>query len=290
MIVTAILMQSVEQLDTLREHVKQWRNDKLSIAFVPTMGNLHQGHLSLVRRAQELADKVVVSVFVNPLQFDDKNDLSAYPRTLDTDLIKLESVDCDLVFTPTANVIYPNGMDKQTVITVPGMDDKLCGQARAGHFDGVATVVAILFNMVQADVAVFGEKDYQQLLLIRKMVNDLNIPINIVSGDTYREKNGLAMSSRNQYLTAEQRDIAADLYQNLLVIKNKIEQGEEDFASLEQDTVKHLQESGFIPDYVDIRRADNLERAQRGDKSLRILVAARLGNARLIDNIVCNLA
>ncbi|NOQ93431.1 MAG: pantoate--beta-alanine ligase [Methylophaga sp.] len=283
-------MQAVEQLDALREQVKQWRNDKLSIAFVPTMGNLHQGHLSLVRRAQELADKVIVSVFVNPLQFDDKNDLSAYPRTLDADLLKLESVNCDLVFTPTANVIYPNGMDKQTVITVPDMDDKLCGQARAGHFDGVATVVAKLFNMVQADVAVFGEKDYQQLLLIRKMVNDLNIPINIVAGETYREENGLAMSSRNQYLTAEQRDIAADLYQNLLDIKNKIEQGEDDFAFLEQETVKRLQESGFIPDYVDIRRADNLERAQKRDRSLRVLVAARLGNARLIDNIACNLA
>jgi len=283
-------MQSVESVDELRQQIKQWRDKQLSIAFVPTMGNLHQGHLSLVNRAQELADKVVVSVFVNPLQFDDKNDLSAYPRTLADDLKQLESVSCDVVFTPTADVIYPNGMEKQTIITVPGMDDKLCGQARPGHFDGVATVVAKLFNMVQADVAVFGEKDYQQLLLIKKMVSDLNIPINIIGATTHREQNGLAMSSRNQYLSAQQRDDAADLYQSLLLVKEQLEQGEEDFSALEQAAFENLQVLGFIPDYVDIRRADNLEQAKIGDKSLRILVAARLGNARLIDNIACNLA
>jgi len=283
-------MQSVESVDELRQQIKQWRDKQLSIAFVPTMGNLHQGHLSLVNRAQELADKVVVSVFVNPLQFDDKNDLSAYPRTLADDLKQLEFVACDVVFTPTADVIYPNGMEKQTIITVPGMDDKLCGQARPGHFDGVATVVAKLFNMVQADVAVFGEKDYQQLLLIKKMVSDLNIPINIIGATTHREKNGLAMSSRNQYLSAQQRDDAADLYQSLLLVKEQLEQGEEDFSALEQAAFENLQALGFIPDYVDIRRADNLEQAKIGDKSLRILVAARLGNARLIDNIACNLA
>ena len=283
-------MQSVESVDELRQQIKQWRDKQLSIAFVPTMGNLHQGHLSLVNRAQELADKVVVSVFVNPLQFDDKNDLSAYPRTLADDLKQLESVACDVVFTPTADVIYPNGMEKQTIITVPGMDDKLCGQARPGHFDGVATVVAKLFNMVQADVAVFGEKDYQQLLLIKKMVSDLNIPINIIGATTHREQNGLAMSSRNQYLSAQQRDDAADLYQSLLLVKEQLEQGEEDFSALEQAAFENLQALGFIPDYVDIRRADNLEQAKIGDKSLRILVAARLGNARLIDNIACNLA
>jgi len=283
-------MQSVESVEALRQQIKQWRSEQLSIAFVPTMGNLHQGHLSLVNRAQELADKVVVSVFVNPLQFDDKNDLSAYPRTLITDLEQLESVACDLVFTPTADVIYPNGMEEQSIITVPGMDDKLCGQARPGHFDGVATVVAKLFNMVQADVAVFGEKDYQQLLLIKKMVSDLNIPINIIGGTTHREESGLAMSSRNQYLTKQQRADAAGLYQSLLVVKEQLEQGEEDFSALEQVAFENLQAFGFVPDYVDIRRADNLEQAKIGDKSLRILAAARLGNARLIDNIACNLA
>jgi len=283
-------MQSVESVESLRKQVKQWHEDKLTVAFVPTMGNLHQGHLSLVRRAQELSDKVIVSVFVNPLQFDDKNDLSAYPRTLDADLRQLGSVDCDLVFTPTAGTIYPSGMDGQSIITVPGMDDKLCGQARPGHFDGVATVVAKLFNMVQADVAVFGEKDYQQLLLIKKMVSDLNIPITIIGAATHREVNGLAMSSRNQYLSAQQREKAADLYQSLLTVKKQLEQGNKDFLSMEKSAFKNLQESGFMPDYVDIRCADNLEQAKKGDSSLRILAAARLGSARLIDNIACNLA
>jgi len=283
-------MQSVESVESLRKQVKQWHEEKLTVAFVPTMGNLHQGHLSLVRRAQELSDKVIVSVFVNPLQFDDKNDLSAYPRTLEDDLRQLESVDCDLVFTPTAKTIYPSGMDGQTLITVPGMDDKLCGQARPGHFGGVATVVAKLFNMVQADVAVFGEKDYQQLLLIKKMVSDLNIPITIIGAATHREENGLAMSSRNQYLSAQQREKAADLYQSLLTVKKQLEQGNKDFSSIEKAAFKDLQESGFIPDYVDIRCADNLEQAKTSDKSLRILAAARLGNARLIDNIACDLA
>jgi len=283
-------MHSVESIDALREKVKQWRQDKLTIAFVPTMGNLHLGHLSLVEKAKQLADKVVVSVFVNPMQFDDKNDLSAYPRTLTADIELLASVNCDLVFIPTSELIYPNGMDNQTVITVPGMDDKLCGQARPGHFDGVATVVTKLFNMVQADIAVFGEKDYQQLLLIKKMVADLNLAVQVVAGETYRENNGLAMSSRNQYLTTQQRDEAAYLYQSLMKMKEKLEQGEEDYAALEKTTFKHLQEAGFYPDYVDIRRADNLAKAEKDDKSLRILIAARLGAARLIDNIACNLA
>ena len=283
-------MQSVESVDALRKQVKQWHEDKLTVAFVPTMGNLHQGHLSLVHRAQELADKVIVSIFVNPLQFDDKKDLSAYPRTLETDLRQLDSVACDLVFTPTAEVIYPDGMDEQTIITVPSMDDKLCGKARPGHFDGVATVVAKLFNMVQADIAVFGEKDYQQLLLIKKMVSDLNIPITIIGEPTHREENGLAMSSRNQYLTVQQREQAAYLYQSLLMVKNKLEQGYDDYSALEVEAFNNLQEMGFIPDYVDIRHAENLEQAKKGDKPLRVLVAARLGSARLIDNIACNLA
>jgi len=283
-------MHAVAGVDELRQQINQWREDKVTVAFVPTMGNLHQGHLSLLKKAQALADKVVVSIFVNPLQFDDKNDLSAYPRTLEDDLNKLETAECDLVFTPTANVIYPNGMAEQTIITVPGMDDKLCGQARAGHFDGVATVVAKLFNMVQADIAVFGEKDYQQLLLIKKMVLDLNLPIRILGAETYREDNGLAMSSRNQYLTAQQRESAATLYQTLLSVRKNLEQGDTELRTLELNAFKHLQDLGFKPDYVDIRHADSLEQAEQGDKSLRVLVAARLGNARLIDNIACNLA
>ena len=283
-------MQRLETISALRAQIKAWRKQNLTIAFVPTMGNLHQGHLSLVNRAKELADKVVVSVFVNPLQFDDKADLTAYPRTLDADIQQLTSVDCDVVFTPTVELMYPEGMDCHTHITVPNMDDKLCGLKRPGHFDGVATVVTKLLNMVQADIAVFGEKDYQQLLLIKKMVRDLNIAVDIVGSPTYREENGLAMSSRNQYLTEEQREQAAAIYQILLSIKEKLEQGEHKITDIQQQAIKELQDLGFEPDYVDIRRADDLEIALPDDHSLRVLVAARLGRARLIDNIACDLA
>ena len=243
----------------------------------------------MLAKAKELADTVVVSIFVNPLQFDDKADLSAYPRTLEVDIQQLESSQCDLLFTPTADVMYPQGMKSQTIVTVPNMDDKLCGRNRLGHFDGVATVVTKLFNMVQADVAVFGEKDYQQLLLIKTMVHDLDLPIEIVGAQTYREKSGLAMSSRNQYLTEQQRQQAAGLYQTLSSVKQQIEQGERNFLMLQQQAKSSLLELGFTPDYVDIRCADSLELATENDKSLRILAAARLGQTRLIDNIACDL-
>jgi pantoate--beta-alanine ligase len=282
-------MKTVKTVAELRQQITEWKQAGQRIALVPTMGNLHQGHLSLVTQAKVLADKIIVSIFVNPLQFDDKADLSAYPRTLKTDFEQLTSVECDAVFTPTAQIMYPEGMDEQTIITVPGMDDKLCGQARPGHFDGVATVVAKLFNLVQADVAVFGEKDYQQLLLIKKMVADLNLPLEIMGLPTYREASGLAMSSRNQYLTEPQREQASSIYRILTDIKAKLKKGDSDFGALEQNAVKELQQLGFVPDYVDIRQAGNLERAKRSDKALRILLAARIGKARLIDNIACNL-
>lgn len=283
-------MQTAETITALRTQIKVWRQQNQTIAFVPTMGNLHQGHLSLVAKAQELADKVVVSVFVNPLQFNDTTDLAAYPRTLEQDIQQLVSVDCDLLFTPTSEMMYPNGMEAQTTVSVPGMDDKLCGRDRPGHFDGVVTIVNKLFNMVQADIAIFGEKDYQQLLLIKIMVQDLNLPIEIVGSPTYRESSGLAMSSRNQYLTDPQREQAAELYQTLLTVKAQLEQGDQSFDAIQQQAIEHLNNSGFATDYVDIRRADNLEQAKAGEKSLRILLAAKLGQARLIDNIVCNLA
>ena len=283
-------MQIAETITALRTQIKVWRQQNQTIAFVPTMGNLHQGHLSLVAKAQELADKVVVSVFVNPLQFNDATDLAAYPRTLEQDIQQLVSVDCDLLFTPTSEMMYPNGMEAQTTVSVPGMDDKLCGRDRPGHFDGVVTIVNKLFNMVQADIAIFGEKDYQQLLLIKIMVQDLNLPIEIVGLPTYRESSGLAMSSRNQYLTDPQREQAAELYQTLLTVKAQLEQGDQSFDAIQQQAIEHLNNSGFATDYVDIRRSDNLEQAKAGEKSLRILLAAKLGQARLIDNIVCNLA
>ncbi len=283
-------MQHVSTVSALRAEINAWRQRDLQVAFVPTMGNLHEGHLSLVTEARKLADRVVTSIFVNPLQFDDKADLSVYPRTLDQDIQQLTSVECDLVFTPSAETMYPDGMDKHTIITVPGMDDKLCGRSRPGHFDGVATVVAKLFNMVRADIAVFGEKDYQQLLLIKKMVVELNIPIKIIGLPTFREQNGLAMSSRNQYLTPQQRNQAASLYRILNDIKTKLEKGESKFAILEQKAWEELQNLGFDPDYVEIRQAGNLELAKQSDKALRILLAARLGKARLIDNIACDLS
>lgn len=281
-------MNIVSTIETLRKQVTQWKQAGETIAFVPTMGNLHQGHLSLLTKAKSLADKVVVSIFVNPLQFNNKADLSAYPRTLAADIQQLQSNQCDLLFTPMADVIYPHGMTAHTIVTVPNMD-KLCGKHRPAHFDGVATVVLKLFNMVQADIAVFGEKDFQQVALIKTMVADLNMPIDIISVPTLRETSGLAMSSRNQYLTKQQREQAAELYQTLLTVKQKIEQGSDDFLQLQKEAVDTLTALGFEPDYVDIRRSDNLALAKLGDKSLQILVAAQLGTARLIDNIACHL-
>jgi pantoate--beta-alanine ligase len=283
-------MQITETINVLRAQVNAWRLAKQTIAFVPTMGNLHEGHLSLVNKAKELADKVVVSIFVNPMQFDDQNDLSAYPRTVDEDVQLLTPIGCDVLFLPSADKMYPEGMQAQTVVSVPGSDDKLCGLARKGHFDGVATIVTKLFNIVQADVAVFGEKDYQQLLVIKKLAKDLSIPVEVIGASTLREPSGLALSSRNQYLTEDERVNASNLYLVLTQIKDKIEQGERDYFSLQQQGKAQLSSFGFAPDYLDIRNADNLNLAQPDDSALRILVAARLGKARLIDNVACNLA
>lgn len=284
-------MQIVESILSLRGQIKTWRAEHQTIAFVPTMGNLHEGHLSLLKKAQTLADKVVVSIFVNPLQFDDQQDLARYPRTLEADIKKLMQAGCNLLFTPDTDVMYPQGMDFHTFIHVPGMDDKLCGLERPGHFDGVATVVTKLFNMVQPDVAVFGEKDYQQLLLIRKLVNDLNLPVKIVGAATVREQNGLAMSSRNQHLDDSQKQQAAMLYSSLLAMKQQLESGRDDFQTLLAESKSQLVEAGFSVDYLDIRRSADLQNARpTEDKQLRLLAAGRLCGIRLIDNIACNLA
>jgi pantoate--beta-alanine ligase len=284
-------MQIVESILSLRGQIKTWRAENQTIAFVPTMGNLHEGHISLVKKAQTLADKVVVSIFVNPLQFDDKQDLANYPRTLQADIEKLTQVGCNLLFTPDNEVMYPQGKDFHTFIHVPGMDDKLCGLERPGHFDGVATVVTKFFNIVQADVAVFGEKDYQQLLLIRKLVADLNLPIKIVGAATVREDNGLAMSSRNQHLNETLKQQAAALYSNLLELKRQLESGNQDYSALLSQAHTQLTASGFTLDYIDIRRAEDLQLANsEEDKELRLLAAGRVGSVRLIDNIACNLA
>lgn len=284
-------MQSVDNIVALRTRVRTWRAQNDVIGFVPTMGNLHQGHLSLIEKAREFADRIVVSIFVNPLQFNDEQDLKRYPRTLSEDINLLSEVECDLVFTPDETVMYPQGMSMQTSIHVPGMDDRLCGLGRPGHFDGVATVVTKLFNMVQADIAVFGEKDYQQLLLIKKLVHDLNIPIDIIGAPTRREESGLAMSSRNHLLTQTQRAQAALLYQQLLEVKNALENGETNLDALLTGAQTRLEEAGFEPEYLQVCRDKDLEPASlEQDKGLRILVAARLGKVRLIDNVACNLA
>lgn len=261
-------------------------NDK-RVAFVPTMGNLHAGHLALVEAAAEKADAVVVSIFVNPLQFGPGEDFDSYPRTLQADCAQLETIGVDIVFTPTVDDMYPAGGENATVVSVPGISRDLCGASRAGHFDGVTTVVARLFNLVPADVAVFGEKDFQQLHIIRRMAQDLAFDIDIVGIPTVRELDGLAMSSRNQYLDTEQRALAPLLYQVLNDMAGAIANGDHNFAALEQAGMKRLAAVGFEPEYLEVRREHDLARPLAGSPSgsFRVLAAARLGKARLIDNL-----
>jgi pantoate--beta-alanine ligase len=283
-------METVLSLAQLRQLVKQWRKQGLTIGFVPTMGNLHAGHLSLVDKAKQHADKVIVSIFVNPLQFNDQIDLKAYPKTIEADTVQLTKTACDIVFVPDLATVYPEGMAKQSKITVPDIGDRLCGAHRPGHFDGVATVVTKLFHMAMPDVAVFGEKDYQQLLLIKKLVHDLNMPIEIIGAETHREQNGLAMSSRNQYLSVIEQTTAADIVQTLLAIKQRLEQGQGDFTAICEQAKQAIEQKGFEVDYIEICREADLMPAQSEDKALRILIAAQLGPARLIDNMACYLA
>lgn len=284
-------MQVISTTSDLRETVLKWREVGESIALVPTMGNLHEGHLRLVEEAHARADHVVVSIFVNPLQFTDASghsgDYENYPRTLEADRKKLLDlgVEVDVVFAPSVEEVYPNGSENVTRVEVPGLSDILCGAFRPGHFTGVATVVAKLFNMVQPNVAVFGEKDYQQLLVIRRMVSDLCFPVEVVGLPTVREHDRLAMSSRNQYLTEEERSKAALLNQLLVQAKHSIKKGSNNFQELEEVAFKELEKAGFKPEYFCVRNARDLQPATSEDKQLVILVAAWLGKARLIDNI-----
>jgi pantoate--beta-alanine ligase len=284
------LIEIVSSLTPLRQQIKQWRQQGFTIGFVPTMGSLHAGHLSLVDKAQQNADKVIVSIFVNPLQFNDQTDLKAYPRPLEADIAQLTETDCDIVFVPEASTVYPEGMTKQSKITVPEIGDRLCGAYRPGHFDGVATVVTKLFNMVMPDVAVFGEKDYQQLLLIKKLVHDLNMPVEVIGAETYREASGLAMSSRNQYLSATEQAVAAEIAQSLLAINHQLKNEQGSFAEVCEQAKQAIEQKGFEVDYIEVCREADLMPAQPGDKALRILIAAQLGRARLIDNMACYLA
>ena len=255
-------------------------------ALAPTMGNLHEGHIALVKKANTLADRVVASIFINPLQFGPNEDYHSYPRTFEADCDKLEETGVDVLFAPTVEELYPAGLHNTTTINVPmALADTLCGASRPGHFNGVVTVVNILFNIVQPDFALFGEKDYQQLLVIKRMVKDLHLPVQVEGVPTIREEDGLALSSRNNYLTPSERAIAPQLYQALLRASQAISAGERNFSQLEQQGLAALAEVGFRPDYLAIRCSENLALPQAGDTSLRILAAAWLGQARLIDNL-----
>ena len=277
-------MIQAQDKDELRIVMKGFRASNETTAFVPTLGNLHDGHLSLVRKAKEVADRVVVSIFLNPTQFDKPEDLANYPKTLENDLALLKKENVDLVFLPDSNEMYPKG--GVTRVEVDGISDILEGDSRPGHFSGVATIVAKLFNLVQPDISIFGEKDYQQLMLIRRMEQDLDFGIEIISAPTAREESGLAMSSRNNYLDDRQRGkVAPELYKKLLSLKAHIEAGEHDYIHLQQTGIDHLKDRGFHPDYIEIRNADDLSTATLEDKELVVLISAWLGKARLIDNL-----
>ena len=272
-------------IDELRALLATWRKQDQAIALVPTMGNLHAGHLRLVDEARHHADRVVVSIFVNPLQFGEGEDYEKYPRTRQQDIDKLRKIGCDTAFFPEANTVYPREKDRMCRVEVPGLSEILCGQFRPRHFVGVTTVVNKLFNIVQPDIAIFGKKDFQQFTIIRCMVEDLNIPIRLIGVPTIREADGLAMSSRNGYLNDEQRQVAPRLYIILKQIADRIKSGERDYASLQRQALELLQLEGFRPDYFEVRRGSDLQQADDQDTDLVILAAAYLGRTRLIDNI-----
>ncbi|EGV18763.1 pantoate--beta-alanine ligase [Thiocapsa marina] len=277
-------MNTIETVEGLRAQVAAWRVAGERVAFVPTMGNLHAGHLALVAQARARAQRVVASIFVNPMQFGPAEDLDAYPRTLARDRELLEAAGCDLLFAPGVATVYPRGSEAQTRVEVPGLSDVLCGESRPGHFRGVATVVCKLFNMVQPDVALFGEKDFQQLLVIRRMVEDLAMPVEIVGVPTVREPDGLAMSSRNGYLSPSERARAPALRRVLTQARESLLAGNA-VALVEREAEDALREAGLTPDYIRVCTTDDLRPATESDRDLVILAAAYLGRARLIDNL-----
>ena len=283
-------MLIIETLPLLRQQIRRLRMEGKRVALVPTMGNLHDGHMKLVDEAKARADVVVVSIFVNPMQFDRPEDLARYPRTLQEDCEKLNKRKVDLVFAPSVKEIYPNGTETHTYVDVPGLSTMLEGASRPGHFRGVSTIVSKLFNLVQPDIACFGEKDFQQLALIRKMVADMGFDIEIVGVPIMRAKDGLALSSRNGYLTAEQRKIAPGLYKVLSSIADKLQAGERDLDEIIAIAGQELNEKGFRSDDIQIRDADTLLEVCETSKRAVILVAAWLGDARLIDNKMVELA
>lgn len=272
-------------LQSLRDTIARWKRHGHRIAFVPTMGNLHDGHLSLLEEAARMADRTVVSIFVNPIQFGHGEDYERYPSTLEEDSRKLRERGLDLLFAPDLAELYPGGTDEDTRVTVPGLSSILCGEFRPGHFSGVATVVTKLFVNVQPDVALFGEKDYQQLLVIRRVVRDLCLPVEVVGMPIVREAEGLAMSSRNAYLSPEQRRQASLIYRTLQAAAEALRAGRRPLQEIEAEGMRTLSEAGFEPEYFSIRRSADLAEPGPGDRELTVLTAAWLGPARLIDNI-----
>ena len=278
-------MDVISTVAGVRARVQEWRGAGARIALVPTMGNLHAGHSSLLAAARLRADRVIASVFVNPLQFGPAEDFAAYPRTLEDDQQVLAEAHCDLLFAPAVDEIYPDSGAQPTLITVRGLASVLCGQFRPGHFDGVATVVAKLFNIVAPDVAVFGEKDYQQFVIIRRMTSDLQLPVAVVGAPTVRAPDGLALSSRNRYLSSQERAAAPAIYRALQATGQRLEGGARDYASLEGAGWQALAQAGFRPDYFAVRDARELQMPDATTRELVVLTAVRLGTARLIDNL-----
>lgn len=283
-------MLIIETLPLLRQQIRRWRQEGKRIALVPTMGNLHDGHMTLVEEAKAAADVVVVSIFVNPMQFDRPDDLARYPRTLQEDCEKLNRRKVDMVFAPAPADVYPQGLDTQTFVDVPGISTMLEGASRPGHFRGVSTIVSKLFNLVQPDFACFGQKDYQQLALIRKMVADMGYDIEIIGVPTVRAKDGLALSSRNGYLTADQRKIAPGLSKVMNGLADKLRNGDRDTEEMLIIAATELNEKGFRSDDLQIRDAETLLELSPDSKRAVILMAAWLGQARLIDNVTVELA
>jgi pantoate--beta-alanine ligase len=282
-------MESARTAAELRERVAAWRREGARVGFVPTMGNLHGGHYSLISIARANADRIVASVFVNPTQFGPREDFASYPRTLESDRAGLEAHGCDLLFAPGVEEVYPFGADASVRVDVPVVAATLEGALRPGHFTGVATVVTKLLNLVQPDVAIFGQKDYQQLLVIRRLVRDLALPIEILAAPTMRESNGLAMSSRNQYLSADERQRAGVIHQTLIRMCEAVRTGKPR-AEIEDDALRTLAGEGFAVDYAVLRRREDLAEPQPGQRhALIALIAAKLGRARLIDNLLADL-
>jgi pantoate--beta-alanine ligase len=278
-------METITRIRALRERVSTWRQLGLTVGFVPTMGNLHQGHMSLIDEARRRTDRVIVSIFVNPSQFGPTEDYALYPRTLAEDTELLDTALVDLLFHPEVAEMYPGGHERGAVVDVPQLSGILCGAFRPGHFVGVATVVTKLLGIVQPHVAVFGEKDYQQLAIVKRVVEDLCLPVEIVGAATLREPDGLAMSSRNRYLTPAERETAPALHRALLGAQQRIAAGDRNLEAIEQSGTRALEAAGFVPQYFAIVDAETLQAPDAGARELVILTAAKLGKARLIDNV-----